>query len=352
MTQRVIFEGALDAAATNGLCTKTLQHSKVALLWSASCCLALKEALTCLTYQLVAALALVLRINLAQLRTALGVRSNAIDAWKPHPIEPHGSSTSLELGAHPTFRLSAELSRAAPGVVYSWQPALLLPPRLPQHHGRLTVVLDLDETLVCAYRESSLPLALRSPAARAANGAFQVPYTSGASGLGDVVVFRRPGLAEFLHRASALAELVVFTAGLPSYAAPLLDVLDPEGTLFAARLYREATVRSPCGRQHVKDLARLGRSLDRTLLVDNNPYSFLAQPENGVPVGSFKGDPADGQLLGALLPLLEALREAPDVRPHLIEWFGVAEWLAARAGEVAVGLRAPHTRRRSGGGRA
>ena len=44
-------------------------------------------------------------------------------------------------------------------------------------------------------------------------------------------------------------------------------MLDPEGTLFAARLYRGATVRSACGRQHVKDLARLGRGLDRTLLV-------------------------------------------------------------------------------------
>ena len=32
---------------------------------------------------------------------------------------------------------------------------------------------------------------------------------------GEVVVCQRPGLAEFLARASEVAELVVFTAGMP-----------------------------------------------------------------------------------------------------------------------------------------
>ena len=45
----------------------------------------------------------------------------------------------------------------------------------------------------------------------------------------------------------------------------------------------------------------------RTVLVDNNPFSFLLQPHNGVPVASFTGDPDDLQLEHNLLPLLKSL---------------------------------------------
>jgi RNA polymerase II subunit A small phosphatase-like protein len=52
-----------------------------------------------------------------------------------------------------------------------------------------------------------------------------------------------------------------------AYAGPVLDALDPQGKLFAARLFRGDTSRSPCGRRHVKDLSRLGRDPRRVLLV-------------------------------------------------------------------------------------
>jgi hypothetical protein len=90
---------------------------------------------------------------------------------------------------------------------------------------------------------------------------------------GPLLVVPRPGLSEFLSRASRVAELVIFTAAAPGkypyrrrmacargiccdrpcilhqhtficcagYAHPILDVLDPTGKLFAARLYRDAT---------------------------------------------------------------------------------------------------------------
>lgn len=56
-----------------------------------------------------------------------------------------------------------------------------------------------------------------------------------------VTVYERPGLAEFLRRASMIGELVLFTAGLEGYARPLVDKIDPEG-MISARLYRPATV--------------------------------------------------------------------------------------------------------------
>jgi RNA polymerase II subunit A small phosphatase-like protein len=62
--------------------------------------------------------------------------------------------------------------------------------------------------------------------------------------------------------------LVVFTAGLPSYANPLIDKIDPK-RLISARLFRQ---HMPVHlHTQVKDLARLGRPLNKLLIVDNLP---------------------------------------------------------------------------------
>jgi len=41
------------------------------------------------------------------------------------------------------------------------------------------VALDMDETLVCAYREANLPDSLRTAAAQHAAGAFRLPSKAG-----------------------------------------------------------------------------------------------------------------------------------------------------------------------------
>lgn len=43
----------------------------------------------------------------------------------------------------------------------------------------------------------------------------------------------------------------------------------------------------------------------RTVLVDDTPLAFLHQPENGVPVLGFRGDPDDRLLMEAVLPLIQ-----------------------------------------------
>ena len=60
-------------------------------------------------------------------------------------------------------------------------------------------------------------------------------------GTAHVTVFLRPGLSEFLDRASQFSELVLFTAGLEGYANPVIDRIDPRGRI-THRLYRSATV--------------------------------------------------------------------------------------------------------------
>ncbi|KAG6535312.1 nuclear envelope morphology protein 1-like [Zingiber officinale] len=197
--------------------------------------------------------------------------------------------------------------------------------------NRLTVVLDLDETLVCAYETSSLPSAVRMQAIEAGLKCFELECISsekdadGRPKVNHVTVFERPGLHEFLKHCSEFADLILFTAGLEGYASPVIDRIDADKKL-SHRLYRPSTV-STEHREHVKDLTCVSKDLSRTVIVDNNPFSFLLQPSNGVPcVPFFAAQPCDNQLMDVILPLLKQLSFQKDVRPVLYEKFHMPEW--------------------------
>lgn len=73
----------------------------------------------------------------------------------------------------------------------------------------------------------------------------------------------------------------------------------------------------------LKDLSVLGiesTDMSRTVLVDNNPLSFICQPTNGVLVASFYDDPND-TALASVMQLIRHLDHAGDVRPILKDMF-------------------------------
>ncbi|KAL3837754.1 hypothetical protein ACJIZ3_022345 [Penstemon smallii] len=250
----------------------------------------------------------------------------------------HGSLLSSEPHAPPQFKPlpAVELSE------FSDEPEEALPPSglvgggermidAPQHLEKLTVVLDLDETLVCAYETSSLPVMLCSQATEAGLKWFELECISsdkeveGKPKVNYVTVFERPGLKEFLNQLSEFADLVLFTAGLEGYARPLVDRIDVKNQ-FSRRLYRPSTISTEY-REHVKDLSCLSKNFNRIVIVDNNPFSFLLQPLNGIPCIPFSaGQPHDEQLLDVILPLLKHLSLQKDVRPVLYERFHMPEW--------------------------
>lgn len=108
-------------------------------------------------------------------------------------------------------------------------------------------------------------------------------------------------------------EVVVFTASLAKYADPLLDLMDKAG-LVRWRLFRESCC--PYEGNYVKDLNCLGRDLSSTIIVDNSPHSYIFQPANAVPIGTFIDDMEDQELL-ELLPQLLQVEQVDDVRRYL-----------------------------------
>jgi len=79
-------------------------------------------------------------------------------------------------------------------------------PQLPCHAGRLTVLLDLDGTLVSSFTPR------RAPVLPPSMKTHLVGVGSSLNPAG-VFVVERPGLGQFLQQLAAMSEVVVFTAG-------------------------------------------------------------------------------------------------------------------------------------------
>lgn len=176
----------------------------------------------------------------------------------------------------------------------------VLGPMFPQDAGKKTLVLDLDETLV---HSSFKPVPQPD---------YIIPVEIEGR-IVDVYVLKRPFVDHFLRAVGARFEVVVFTASLGKYADPLLDLLD-KANVVRWRLFREACY--PYEGSYVKDLQCLGRDLAETIIVDNSAHSYMFQPENALPIGTFIDDMQDQELLDCL-DLLLAVEKVDDVRAHL-----------------------------------
>ena len=216
---------------------------------------------------------------------------------------------------------------------------------------KLKVVLDLDETLVHARIAGQAGISQFGNVPTTDDAARKVSADTIEIRLRTeneelVTVNRRPGLEEFLTLSAKKFKLYAFTASESFYAHPLLDALDPARKYFGTRRFsRDSCTQIGEGR-YTKDLTNIALSeekqeestqssptvtvediwFQRTVLVDNNPFSFVPQPQNGIPVVSWYQNPND-VALHKVYQFLEQLEPMSDVRPFLDSTFHVENTL-------------------------
>mmetsp|Transcript_1651 Transcript_1651/g.2611 ORF Transcript_1651/g.2611 Transcript_1651/m.2611 type:complete len:312 (+) Transcript_1651:67-1002(+) len=187
----------------------------------------------------------------------------------------------------------------------------------PTNYHQKSLVLDLDETLVhCTVEPIPNP-----------DFIFPVTFNSVCY---QVYARKRPFVDYFLESVSKEFEVIIFTASQQVYADKLLDLLDPENKYFSSRLFREACL--DVSGNFIKDLSVLNRDLSKTVLVDNSPYAYGYQIDNGIPIESWFDDDEDTELL-KLVGFLRQLHSAPDVRKLLRDRFKTFK-LVEMAGSV------------------
>lgn len=228
--------------------------------------------------------------------------------------------------------------------------------RNEQYESDMIVVLDMDECLIhskfmTSPQDAQLyahQLTQQNQVDMKSNGlsvdSFRVTLSDGTL----VHVHVRPGLYEFLQRVCSRYETHIFTAAMDIYANPVLDHIEtklndnncPSSPLvkFAGRWYRQHCTTDSSRRAYVKNLNNLWPQiqyqqnrpiydmsrLSRAVLVDNNPMSFLSNPENGILVPSFYTDSQD-TALHEVWEILQQLEKEDDVRPALTQRFALRE---------------------------
>lgn len=85
-------------------------------------------------------------------------------------------------------------------------------------------------------------------------------------------------------------------------------------------------------RDHVKDLSCISKDLCRIVIVDNNPFSFLLQPLNGIPCIPFSpGQPHDDQVNMLIIPIKIKTRNLSltSIDPMMVFALMNSSWLSS-----------------------
>ena len=159
---------------------------------------------------------------------------------------------------------------------------------ISQRKKKFTLILGLDETLI--HLE-------------------QLNYNQGSLKL-------RPFLIEFLESVKPYYELILFTSKTKYYTLPVLNVIERNKKYFDFIFYREHCYF--IGNTCLKDLTRVGRPLDSTIIIDNIPQHFKYQKENGIFIKSFWAQNPNDRALYDLISILKNIAiEENDVRDGL-----------------------------------
>jgi Dullard-like phosphatase family protein len=180
------------------------------------------------------------------------------------------------------------------------------------------LLLDLDETLIHSEYEikneniNSYDTIIK----------FKDDSNDGPEEYFSVGIYLRNGVHKFLNILNNYFTIGIFTASQKEYADAILQYLDPDKNIIKFCLYRNNCI-NVNDLVNIKDL-RIIKDIDlkKTVLIDNNMYSFAPQLSNGILINSFYGDKNDVELFNVLNYLMEFIFPADDVREVNEKIFG------------------------------
>lgn len=144
-------------------------------------------------------------------------------------------------------------------------------PRSKADAGKKTLIVDIDETIIHCEEDPTKPYDIMLP----------IEIENG--GTAEAYITIRPYAISFLKRMAKHFEIIAFTASHESYADVVLDEIDPGREIIRHRLYRKNCIEIH-ENIYAKDLRIINRDLSSMVLVDNAPYSYIFQLENGIPI--------------------------------------------------------------------
>ena len=161
-----------------------------------------------------------------------------------------------------------------------------------KNNKKYSLVLDLDETLIH----------------------FKLKHAQNDEG----VLKLRPGVFTFLEKVKQYYEIILFTEASEAYTELLMEAFNKK-KYFDYKLYRQHTI--IIGQDFVKDLQRIGRPLDKIIIIDNIAQNFRMQKANGINIKPFYGEDQKDQALIYLIPILiNIVKDNIDTRNGLIKY--------------------------------
>ena len=174
-----------------------------------------------------------------------------------------------------------------------------VPPREPylkeNNKKNYSLVLDLDETLI--------------------------HFKLNANEKGEGILKLRPGIFTFLDKISEYYEIILFTEASEDYIKLMLMAFKNEKNrqYFNFILNRKYTLIE--GNDFIKDLNRLGRPLNKTIIIDNLQKNFSRQKNNGILIKPFLGEDKNDTALIDLIPILiNIAKDGIDTRNGLTKY--------------------------------
>ena len=139
------------------------------------------------------------------------------------------------------------------------------------------------------------------------------------------------GAENFISVFSQYCDIVIFTASWSFYCNIVIDGFDCKNKI-DFKLCREYTDEKDG--INIKDLSKLGRDLNKVIIIDNIEDNYKLQPDNGLNIIDFEGDENDNELQYILKDLLEIVQypgknvidELPRIRKNMQKRYCVIDY--------------------------